>query len=86
VRLLRALLLLASLGGLVFLVYAYSTVSRVTLGERLTIFSIAIALALNFLYLLIVPPLESNKKSRIATLVRLWLDAKEQELRDRVKK
>jgi hypothetical protein len=48
-------------------------------------FMVQTALALNFFYLLRCPPINMSP-SRVRKLIELWLDAKEQELRERAKR
>ena len=82
-RILRYILLIASLVAVAFIIYVLATEHHTKAVERLVALGIAAGLVLNFVYVLRCPPHHHESKSRLAKLGGLWLDAKERELRDR---
>lgn len=80
---LRYLLLVSSVGILLFVLFAMQVeASRMLSSEIALAFAIVTALTLNIVYLAAVRP-AGGRESRALRIFRLWLDAKENELRRR---
>jgi len=79
-RILRYVLLAASLVGAAMLIYLIATPHAPT-NEKVVAIGIVVLLILNSVYILFSTP--GTKPSRLMRLVGLWLDAKERELKNR---
>jgi O-antigen/teichoic acid export membrane protein len=87
--LLRYFLLLASVGALALVAYAFAHLRRYPpppSDEPVILIGIGILLILNLIYVFKCPPFGIRQKSRLLKLGSLWLDAKERELRERADK
>ena len=82
-RLFRYVVLLASVGWLVLVLYAIGEDSRRSGHIPPWVFLIPISLLLNIGYVWFSQPAHGQKTSRIGQLFSLWLDAKETELKRR---
>jgi len=82
-RILRYILLVASLIPPVGVIYFVATAPILHRADRLSAIPIIVMFGLNFFYILRCPPGAYQGKSRLMKLYSLWLDAKERELKNR---
>lgn len=81
-RWIRYVLLIGAAAGIVGLLYLWR-INPPPRDERWIVFGIFVFLALNLYYLWVTPA--TGSEGRLGRLFRLWLDAKETELRSRAK-